>query len=183
MGKTQKSVCCCCCYDPLKNTAKRLLLLLGFFFFFSPLFLFLLWIWIENGVYKIFSFSLFFFSLQFTCFFFSFLCNVQVSDGNRGIINNLFLSHPSFVGFFGKNFNGNITRKDLQTKTPYNTYKIPALPPTPIAMASAASINAVLHPADTKALFFVADGTGGHVFNETVEGHNKAVKRFIMKRK
>lgn len=90
---------------------------------------------------------------------------------------------PTVIYGIGKNFNGNITRKDLQTKTPYNTYKIPALPPTPIAMSSAASIHAAVHPAETKALFFVADGTGGHVFNETVEEHNKAVRKFILKRK
>ncbi len=90
---------------------------------------------------------------------------------------------PTVIYGIGKNFNGNITRKDLQTKTPYNTYKIPALPPTPIAMSGANSIEAAVHPADTKALFFVADGTGGHVFNETVEEHNKAVRKFILKRK
>ena len=89
---------------------------------------------------------------------------------------------PTVIYGIGKDFNGNITRKDLQTKTPYNTYKIPALPPTPIAMSSAASIFAAVHPADTKALFFVADGTGGHVFNETVEEHNKAVRKFILKK-
>lgn len=90
---------------------------------------------------------------------------------------------PTVIYGIGKDFNGNITRKDLQTKTAYNTYKIPALPPTPIAMVSAASINAAVHPEDTKALYFVADGTGGHVFNETVEGHNKAVKEYILKSK
>ncbi len=90
---------------------------------------------------------------------------------------------PTVIYGIGKDFNGNITRKDLQTKTAYNTYKIPALPPTPIAMPSAATIHAAVHPADTKALFFVADGTGGHVFNETVEEHNKAVRKFILKRK
>ncbi len=90
---------------------------------------------------------------------------------------------PTVIYGIGKNFNGNITRKDLQTKTAYNTYKIPALPPTPIAMPSAATIHAAVHPANTKALFFVADGTGGHVFNETVEEHNKAVQKFILKRK
>ncbi len=90
---------------------------------------------------------------------------------------------PTVIYGIGKDFNGNITRKDLQTKTPYNTYTIPALPPTPIAMASAASIFAAVHPQETKALFFVADGTGGHVFNETVEEHNKAVRKYILKKK
>jgi len=90
---------------------------------------------------------------------------------------------PTVIYGIGKNFNGDITRKDLQTKTPYNTYRIPALPPTPIAMSSAASIQASVHPTDTRALFFVADGTGGHVFNETFEEHKKAVQKLIRRNK
>lgn len=90
---------------------------------------------------------------------------------------------PTVIYGIGKQFNGNITRKDLRTKTPYNTYKIDGLPPTPIAMTSARSLEAAVNPADTKALYFVADGTGGHVFNETVEEHNKAVRKFILKKK
>ncbi len=90
---------------------------------------------------------------------------------------------PTVIYGIGKDFNGNITRKDLQTSTPYNTYTIPALPPTPIAMSSAASIFAAVQPEDTKALFFVADGTGGHVFNETVEAHNKSVREYLRQRK
>lgn len=89
---------------------------------------------------------------------------------------------PTVIYGIGKDFNGDITRKDLQTPTPYNTYTIPALPPTPIAMPSAASIYAAVHPQDTKALFFVADGTGGHVFNESLEEHNKAVRKYILKK-
>ncbi len=90
---------------------------------------------------------------------------------------------PTVIYGIGKNFNGNITKRDLQTRTPYNTYKIDALPPTPIAMAGAAALEAAVNPADTKALFFVADGTGGHVFTNTVEEHNKAVRKYILKRK
>jgi UPF0755 protein len=89
---------------------------------------------------------------------------------------------PTVIYGIGKQFNGNITRKDLQTKTAYNTYKIDGLPPTPIAMPSARSLEAAVNPADTKALYFVADGTGGHVFNETVEEHNKAVRKYILKK-
>lgn len=90
---------------------------------------------------------------------------------------------PTVIYGIGKQFNGNITRKDLQTTTPYNTYKIDGLPPTPIAMPSARSLEAAVNPADTKALYFVADGTGGHVFNETVEAHNEAVRKYILKKK
>lgn len=114
-------------------------------------------------------------------------------DSEREIISGVIVNRlrkkmrlqmdPTVIYGIGKNFNGNITRKDLRTKTPYNTYTIPALPPTPIAMPAVASIFAAVHPQDTKALFFVADGTGGHVFNETVEEHNKAVRKYILKRK
>ncbi len=89
---------------------------------------------------------------------------------------------PTVIYGIGPQFNGNITRKDLQTATPYNTYKIDGLPPTPIAMPSARSLEAAVNPTDTKALYFVADGTGGHVFNETVEAHNAAVRKYILKK-
>lgn len=89
---------------------------------------------------------------------------------------------PTVIYGIGKNFNGNITRKNLKTPTPYNTYTIDGLPPTPIAMSSAATLKAAVNPAKTKALYFVADGTGGHVFNETVEAHNKAVRKYILKK-
>ncbi len=89
---------------------------------------------------------------------------------------------PTVIYGIGKSFNGNITRRDLKTATPYNTYTIAGLPPTPIAMSGAESLEAAVNPAATKALFFVADGTGGHVFNETVEEHNKAVRKYILKK-
>jgi UPF0755 protein len=64
---------------------------------------------------------------------------------------------------------------ELEAPTPYNTYVIDGLPPTPIANPGRASIEAVLHPADSDALYFVADGDGGHVFAETLEEHNRNV--------
>jgi UPF0755 protein len=76
-------------------------------------------------------------------------------------------------------YQGDITRKHLKTKTPYNTYRINGLPPTPIAMISKASLNATLHPMQTKYLYFVANGKGGHTFSETLEQHNKAVKDML----
>ena len=68
-----------------------------------------------------------------------------------------------------------IYRSEIRKKTPYNTYVIKGLPPTPIANPGRAAIEAVLRPAETDALYFVADGTGGHAFAETLAEHNRNV--------
>jgi len=69
-----------------------------------------------------------------------------------------------------------LRRSELDAKTPYNTYQINGLPPTPIANPGLASIQAVLNPEATEALYFVADGTGGHVFSKTLSEHNRNVR-------
>lgn len=89
---------------------------------------------------------------------------------------------PTVIYGIGPEFNGDITYRDLRNKTPYNTYLIKGLPPTPIAMPGRRSIHAALHPADGDALYFVASGDGGHVFSATLDEHNKAVKRFLKKK-
>ena len=71
-----------------------------------------------------------------------------------------------------------IRRTDLDAPNPYNTYRIPGLPPGPIASPGAASLAAVAHPAAGEDLYFVADGTGGHAFAKTVEDHNRNVARW-----
>ncbi|MGB7204078.1 MAG: endolytic transglycosylase MltG, partial [Anderseniella sp.] len=71
-----------------------------------------------------------------------------------------------------------IYRSDINEKTEYNTYQINGLPPTPIANAGAESIKAVLNPIESDELFFVADGTGGHVFAKTLAEHNENVKKW-----
>ena len=79
------------------------------------------------------------------------------------------------VIYGAKDYQGVITKTHLQTDTPYNTYTRTGLPPTPIALPSRASIDASLHPDNGDALYFVADGKGGHVFSATYEAHQKAV--------
>lgn len=71
-----------------------------------------------------------------------------------------------------------ITREDLTTPTPYNTYVNTGLPPAPIALPSRESIAAVLNPPTTKDIFFVADGKGGHHFSATLDQHNKNVSQY-----
>jgi len=77
-----------------------------------------------------------------------------------------------------KNFNGNITKQDLTTSTPYNTYMIDGLPPGPIANPGINAIKAALYPADTNYLYFVGNGQGAHIFSETLEAHNVAVNQY-----
>jgi UPF0755 protein len=69
-------------------------------------------------------------------------------------------------------------RKDIQDDNPYNTYKIPALPPGPICNPGIESIKAVLNPPDTDYIFFVATGNGGHNFSVTLDEHNRNVTTF-----
>ena len=78
---------------------------------------------------------------------------------------------PTVQYGLNKAFGGSITVKDLKTKTPYNTYLIDGLPPTPICMPSESSIQAALHPAQTDYLYYVATGTGGHHFSKTYAEH------------
>ena len=71
-----------------------------------------------------------------------------------------------------------LNRKDLKIKHPYNTYRRHGLPPGPICNPGRESITAVLNPEETSALFFVADGTGGHIFSDTLKAHLKAVRKW-----
>jgi UPF0755 protein len=71
-----------------------------------------------------------------------------------------------------------LTRADIDSTTPYNTYQIDGLPPGPIATPGRASLEAVVAPAQTQALYFVADGTGGHAFAVTLDEHNANVKKW-----
>lgn len=76
------------------------------------------------------------------------------------------------------NFNGNLTRADLERAHPYNTYVRSGLPPGPIANPSEPAIRAALFPANTNFFYFVSDGNGKHVFSETLREHNEAVNQY-----
>jgi UPF0755 protein len=78
----------------------------------------------------------------------------------------------------GRPLGRSLTHADVVDPTPWNTYVVAGLPPTPIANPGRASIEAALHPAPTRDLYFVADGSGGHVFAETFEEHSKNVARW-----
>jgi len=92
---------------------------------------------------------------------------------------------PTVIYGVGSAFNGDLTRAQLDTDTPYNTYTRAGLPPTPIALAGMASIQAALHPIETGALYFVATGDpdGSHVFSATLAEHNAAVRRYLQRQR
>jgi len=107
--------------------------------------------------------------------------------GERPIISSVFhnrlkknipLESDPTVIYGIKNFNGNITRKDLNRKTPYNTYKIKGLPHGPIANPGRLSLKAALFPADTEYLFFVSKNNSTHKFSKTIREHNRAVRKY-----
>ena len=90
---------------------------------------------------------------------------------------------PSVIYGLGDSYDGNIRRRDLDTDTAYNTYTRHGLPPTPIALPGRASLLAAAHPAAGDAMFFVANGLGGHTFSATLEAHNKAVQEMLKRNK
>lgn len=90
----------------------------------------------------------------------------------------LLQTDPTVIYGMGNRYHGNIRSKDLHTYTPYNTYMIKGLPPTPIAMPGREALHAVLHPTHTDKLYFVARGDGSHVFSSTLTAHHTAVNLF-----
>lgn len=90
---------------------------------------------------------------------------------------------PTVIYGMGDSYQGRIGRKDLRTYTPYNTYRIDGLPPTPIALPGREAIHAALHPEDGDTLYFVARGDGTHTFSRTLSEHQKAVREFQLNRR
>jgi UPF0755 protein len=79
-------------------------------------------------------------------------------------------------------FDGNLTRKHLETPTPYNTYRTRGLPPGPIASPGRFALQAAANPAESKDLYFVSRGDGTHVFSTNLNDHNRAVRRYQLGR-
>jgi UPF0755 protein len=100
---------------------------------------------------------------------------------NRLRIGMRLQTDPTVIYGIGDKYDGNIRKKDLETDTIYNTYTRGGLPPTPIAMPSLASIEAALHPEQTKALYFVGKGDGTHEFSNSLVEHNRAVAKYQLK--
>ncbi|MCX7512461.1 endolytic transglycosylase MltG [Frateuria sp. STR12] len=94
----------------------------------------------------------------------------------------LLQTDPSVIYGMGQAYAGNIRRSDLTTDTPYNTYLHAGLPPTPIALPGRPAIQAALHPAPGRALYFVARGDGRHVFASSLAEHNRNVACYQLKR-
>ena len=97
---------------------------------------------------------------------------------NRMKIGMRLQTDPTVIYGLGENFDGNLRKKDLLSDTKYNTYPRDGLPPTPIAMPGLGAINAALHPAQTKALYFVGKGDGSHYFSASLAEHNNAVIKY-----
>jgi UPF0755 protein len=91
-------------------------------------------------------------------------------------------SDPTVIYGLLPDFNGNITKADLEKATPFNTYVISGLPPGPICNPGEAAIRAALFPEESSYLYFVADGTGGHAFASTLQEHNQNVAKFLLKK-
>jgi UPF0755 protein len=102
----------------------------------------------------------------------------------RRLEKNMYLQlDPTVIYGLAESYNGKLTVKDLKKKTPFNTYVHKGLPPTPICMPSTNAINAALHPAQGKVLYFVAKGDGSHEFSETLKQHDKAIKKYQLNKK
>jgi UPF0755 protein len=95
----------------------------------------------------------------------------------------LLQTDPTVIYGLGERYNGKLTRAHLKEPTPYNTYVIAGLPPTPISLVGREAIHAALNPVAGRSLYFVARGDGSHVFSADLDAHNAAVREFQLKRR
>ncbi|MFI4956966.1 MAG: endolytic transglycosylase MltG [Gammaproteobacteria bacterium] len=107
---------------------------------------------------------------------------------SRVIINRLakgmpLQMDPTVIYGMGPTFQGNITKNDLITPGPYNTYLNMGLPPTPICLPSKNAVLAALHPAEGDYLYFVSRGDGSHYFSTNLKEHNNAVIKYVIRAK
>ena len=112
----------------------------------------------------------------------------SASNSERGLIAGVFVarldlgmrlqSDPTTIYGMGDRYAGNIRRADLLEETPYNTYRIDGMPPTPISLSGKESIVAALNPSASDFLYFVARGDGSHQFSRTLSEHNAAVREY-----
>ncbi|MGL6241757.1 endolytic transglycosylase MltG [Pseudomonas sp.] len=101
----------------------------------------------------------------------------------RMAMGMLLQTDPTVIYGLGDRYSGKLTRAHLKEPTPYNTYMISGLPPTPIAMVGREAIHAALNPVAGNSLYFVARGDGSHVFSDDLDAHNNAVREFQLKRR
>lgn len=101
----------------------------------------------------------------------------------RMAMGMLLQTDPTVIYGLGDRYSGKLTRAHLKEATPYNTYVISGLPPTPIAMVGREAIHAALNPVAGNSLYFVARGDGSHVFSDDLDAHNTAVREFQIKRR
>nr|WP_283105496.1 endolytic transglycosylase MltG [Pseudomonas moorei] len=101
----------------------------------------------------------------------------------RMAMGMLLQTDPTVIYGLGDRYSGKLTRAHLKEPTPYNTYVIAGLPPTPIAMVGREAIHAALNPVAGNSLYFVARGDGSHVFSDDLDAHNSAVREFQLKRR
>ena len=101
---------------------------------------------------------------------------------NRLRLKMRLASDPTTIYALGENFDGNLRRRDLRNPSPYNTYRHRGLPPGPICSPGDVAIRAAINPEQTDFLYFVSRNNGQHKFSRTLKEHNRAVRKYQLKR-